>query len=438
MPIVSVFEKVKFDMTCFLRIFAHNFSWNSMKHLYNLGILLYYLAIRVSAVTNPKARLWVRGRANLFNRLMAEFPKGKPVIWLHCASLGEFEQGRPVIEGLKDKYPGHAILLTFFSPSGYEVRKNYIGADYVCYLPLDTRDNAKKFIEIVNPVAVYFVKYEFWYHFINQLKKRGIPVYCISAIFRENQHFFKPWAKWFRSILESFTFIFVQNNQSLELLHTHGIINVSLAGDTRFDRVISIAAQAKDLPLVEEFTRDGLTLVGGSTWPADEVLLAGYINQAAGTIKLILAPHEIDEAHLRRVEQLLQVPYIRYSQRENSTYKDARVLIIDNIGMLSSIYRYAAIAYIGGGFGKGIHNILEAATFGIPILFGPNFSKFQEANDLISQGGAYAIKDTESLTNRLDELCKNSTRLYKAGQVAKEYVSRKAGATQIILNGTDR
>lgn len=404
-----------------------------MTLLYNIGIQLYYLLALSISPFNKKAKLWINGRKGVLNFLEKNIdPKAKNV-WFHVSSLGEFEQGRPIMEAFRAKYPEYKIVLTFFSPSGYEIRKNYDGADYICYLPLDTPRNAKKFIQIVQPKLVFFVKYDFWFHFLKQAKLSGARQFLVSGIFREKQAFFKPYGKWYGQILSWFEYFFVQNNESVELLKTIGITNSIVAGDTRFDRVVEIAQNGQEINIAKLFTEGSTTIVCGSTWPADEEFLIRYLNHNSAA-KLILAPHEINQAHINSIIDLLQVPYCLYSKANEEDVKQARVLIIDNIGMLSSLYKYGEIAYIGGGLGAGIHNTLEAAVYGIPVLFGPNYHKFKEAQELIDCKGAASFSTYQQLQEELDKLTSDTKYLTSAGNASSGYVTSMTGATKIIVN----
>lgn len=404
-----------------------------MTFLYQVGIFVYSLFIRLVSVFNDKARLFAHGRKNWQANLAAKIDSGAKYVWFHCASLGEFEQGRPVIEELKLKFPGYKVVLTFFSPSGYEIRKNYPLADIVSYLPLDTKRNVTAFLNIVKPEKVFFVKYEFWYFYISELKRRNIPLYIISAIFRENQQFFKdtPVGKWYRKMLFNVEHFFIQNEKSGELLKTIGISNFTVSGDTRFDRVAAIAKSAKEIPLVEKFKGDRLLIIAGSTWKPDEELLAEFINQSS--LKFIIAPHEVSEGNINRIHQLLKKPAISFSKVTESEIDRFQVLIIDSVGLLSSLYRYGNIAYIGGGFGVGIHNILEAATFGLPVIFGPNYKKFKEAVDLTIEGGAVSISNSGELVQALNNLVNDKNKREKAAEICKKYVAKNVGSTQIII-----
>ena len=362
------------------------------------------------------------------------------IVWFHAASLGEFEQGRPVMEAFREQYPAYKILLTFFSPSGYEVRKNYTGADFIVYLPADTPENARAFVSLVKPQLVFFIKYEFWANYLHELRAAKIPIISFSAIFRPNQLFFKPWGGFYRELLTCFDHILVQNQESEQLLRSIGITQVTRAGDTRFDRVAQVAIARKDIPIVADFkTNDGQAsqplLVIGSAWQADMDVLIPFLNSFDQPLKVIIAPHEIHNDEIERWRSQLTKTSVRYSelvkQPANQTYKRANFLFIDNIGMLSSLYQYGEFAYIGGAFGKGLHNILEAATFGVPIFFGPNYGKFQEAIELIQEGGAFCVQDTRSLTDAFQNQYTDRT---EAAQVSRDYVQRNIGATAKVMN----
>jgi 3-deoxy-D-manno-octulosonic-acid transferase len=403
-----------------------------MRLFYSIAIYLYALVIRVAAMFNAKAKKWIDGRKNIFSELKQKIHTSThPVIWFHCASLGEFEQGRPVIEQLKRDHADIRIILTFFSPSGYEIRKNYAEADYVFYLPADTPSNAKKFIRIVKPAAVFFVKYEFWFNYLNELKNNAIPTYLISGIFRKEHYFFKGYASWFRKQLEAFNHFYLQDEQSKQLLNKIGYKNATVAGDTRFDRVLEISRNIKKIPLIELFKQQSPVFIAGSTWDPDEELLAGFDFAAAG-FKLIIAPHEISEPRIQAIASRFSKNAVRYSEATADNVRSTDVLIIDNIGMLSSIYQYGTVALIGGGFGKGIHNILEAAAFGLPVIFGPNYKKFEEAKELVHLRGAFAVNDTKEFQNILQLLTKSPAGLL-AEATAKRYIQHHVGATKTIL-----
>lgn len=402
-----------------------------MRLIYDLGLVLYQLLIHVAALFNPKARLLVQGRRDTMNKL--EYMRfTKPVIWFHAASLGEFEQGRPVIEAIKKQYPDKQILLTFFSPSGYEVRKNYSMADHVFYLPGDSPRHAAKFIDTVKPEMAFFIKYEFWFHFLNALKTRNIPVYGISVIFREHQPFFKWYGGWFRKILGCYTKFYLQDQKSYDLFKQAGYNNGVVCGDTRFDRVWEIASQSREVEIVRKFTQGcDKVIVAGSTWMKDEQLLARYINTHPN-VKLIIAPHEIHEEHINRIESLFRVPLFRYTQAPHGV-EDFKVMVVNTIGLLSSIYRYGSVAYVGGGFGKGIHNTLEAATYSTPVVFGPNYKKFKEANDLIDVGGGFTINNYDELNDVFTRFFSDPNYLIASGEKAGEYVNSMRGATDLIV-----
>lgn len=404
-----------------------------MQFVYNILIRIYYLLIVFVSPFNVKAKAWISGRKNLFEKLKNAVGENLNIIWFHCASLGEFEQGRPVIEAYRKINPTHKILLTFFSPSGYEIRKNYSGVDWVFYLPLDTKNNVKRFLNIVKPQKVVFVKYEFWCNYLNQLNKNNVPVYLVSAIFRKQQMFFKWYGGWYRKILKCFTHIFVQNYESLLLLKSINVNNVTIAGDTRFDRVYEISTNCKAIPEASEFSDGNKVVVIGSAWQQDEEVLIPFINKSPQNVKFIIAPHEIKESGLSRLEKNITIPTVRFSQAKQSNLKTARVLIIDNIGMLSSLYKYGNISYIGGGFGKGIHNILEAAVFGLPVVIGPNYKKFSEAVDLISEKGAFCINNIKELEQQFNTLLQNETFYFQSSKIAKTFVENRVGATEKII-----
>lgn len=424
--------------------------------LYRLFIWLYYIAIRFTALWTPKAKEWLSSRKHLFNHLKANIPTQKPLIWFHASSAGEFEQAKPVIEKIKQLYPNYFILVSFFSPSGYKVATRYTYADYITYLPLDTPDNAERFLDIIKPKLVVFVKYDFWYYHLKAVHERHIPLLLISSIFRPNQLFFKSYGGFYKKMLHFFTYIFVQDEASLALLKSHNINQVSVSGDTRFDRVAAITQHFTDIPFIAEFIDDRKTIVAGSTWEQDEQLLIPFIKNNK-QYKLIIAPHEITVPNILRLQQQLEKvvlysevktafaiqPYITVNEKKEkdnseeditpiTKFKEANVLIIDNIGMLSRLYHYATICYIGGGFKAGIHNILEAAVYGKPVLFGPNYHKFREAVELIKKGGAFSISDMASFTNTMQQL--NVPENYiRASEASANYVAQNEGATHTII-----
>ncbi len=403
-----------------------------MQVIYTLGIFIYTALVYILSPFNDKAKLWVKGRKGWQEKLVGKIGAGDKYLWIHCASLGEFEQGRPLIEVLKKEKPELKIVLTFFSPSGYEIRKNYQQADIICYLPADTPGNAKKFIDLINPVFVIFVKYEFWNNYISVLHRKGISLYLVSGIFRPGQHFFMWYGSFFRKMLTRFTRIFVQDYKSLTLLEGIGITNVIKAGDTRFDRVMQIADSTRNIPQIEQFRGAGRLFLAGSSWKPDEEIISGYINLYPERMKWVFAPHEIDTANIERLERLFKVKTVRFSQFTPDS-SDTRVLIIDNIGMLSSAYRYAYIAAVGGGFGKGIHNILEPACWGIPVMFGPNHKKFREALDLIKENGAKSYDSFASFSNILDKWMTDEDDYLRSAKSAANFIRKNIGATEHII-----
>ena len=430
--------------------------------MYNLCIYIYLLGVAIYSRFNEKVRKMWRGERDAFRVLRNQVDPKAQYIWFHAASLGEFEQGRPLMERLRREHPEYKILLTFFSPSGYEVRKNYEGADIICYLPLDTITNARRFLRAVHPVMAFFIKYEFWYNYLHILKHRKVPVYSVSSIFRPDQVFFKWYGRQYRRVLNCFTHFFVQNEASRELLAKIGITDVTIVGDTRFDRVLQIKEAAKKLKEVECFCRYNISddpnpddeevitacagytppqgiFVAGSSWPPDEDIFIRYFLERKlfgyGKWKLIIAPHVIDESHLTQIEQKLEgCKVVRYTKYDCSGFESADVLIIDCFGLLSSIYRYATITYVGGGFGVGIHNVLEAGVWGVPVIFGPNNQRFQEAQGLKACGGGFDIQnyaDFEQLMLRFEQ---NPQLLQQAGISAGDYVKSLAGATDTVFN----
>ena len=444
-----------------------------MRLFYNVGIYLLDAGLHVAGLFNEKARLWCHGRRGIFRRMAEAVQQSRvesvsheaedasqikqsgqtvagaqtdgaenvsnlsaenQVIWFHCASLGEFEQGRPVIEAFRAAHPDWKILLTFFSPSGYEVRKNYSGADFIFYLPADTPRNVRRFMAIFRPKIAVFVKYEFWANYLFALQRSGAKCYLVSGIFREGQSFFRPWGGMFRKVLGTFDRLFVQNEGSLQLLAGIGIDRVEVAGDTRFDRVYAIAQAAKQLPEVEQFANGANVFVAGSTWPPDEQLLLQLINSHPD-VKFIIAPHEIESARIERMIAHIERPALRYTQlTPQSDLTGAGVLFIDTIGILSSVYRYGKWGYIGGGFGVGIHNTLEAATFGLPLAFGPNYARFKEACDLIAAGGACSISNYDELEQWFSGLLTSVEAWKHSSAACAEYVQSHKGATEQIMS----
>ncbi len=404
--------------------------------LYNFALACYGLLLRLLAPFVPKARAWTDGRRGLLRHICTTLATDTaPRVWFHCASLGEFEQGRPLLEAYRRRYPGTKLVLTFFSPSGYEIRRHWPGADYIFYLPLDTRANAKAFLAAVQPQLVVFVKYEFWYHYLTQAARRGIPTVLISAIFRPEQVFFQPWGGFYRRILRAFSHIFTQNETSAALLKNIGLTGVSVAGDTRFDTVAATAAAVPaTLPIVQAFVADWApVLVAGSLWPNDLPALIPLVSSHSSQLRVIVAPHEIGEPTLLAVEAAWPGQVVRYSRATPATAATARILLIDNIGLLSRLYRFGQYAYVGGAFGKGLHNTLEAAAFGLPLFFGPNYSKFQEAVELVRRHLAYPVHNADELRLAFDRLWHDEDLRLRLQDELLEYVHAQAGATQRIM-----
>ena len=400
--------------------------------IYNLAMYILEQGVKLAALFSDKPAKMVKGYREVFDLLQRKIDRNAQYIWFHAASLGEFEQGRPLIERIRKEYPQYKILQTFFSPSGYEVRKNYDGADIVCYLPIDTPSNVKKFVDLVNPCMVFFVKYEFWQNYLNTLNKKGVPVYSVSSIFRPNQIFFRWYGKGYQQVLKTFAHLFVQNEESKQLLAGIGVNNTTVVGDTRFDRVLDICAAAKQLPLVQKFKGDALTFVAGSSWGPDEDIFIKYFN-AHPEMKLIIAPHVVNDSHLKEIESKLQRSCVRYTKATEEDVQQADCLIIDCYGLLSSIYRYGEISYIGGGFGVGIHNVLEAAVYGIPVIFGPNNKKFREAQHLLANKGGFEINDYEDFEQLMNRFLGDEAYLKQSGKAAGDYVKGNAGAMEKIM-----
>ncbi|WP_298365472.1 glycosyltransferase N-terminal domain-containing protein [uncultured Lutibacter sp.] len=405
-----------------------------MHYVYNFLVYLASLGLKLVAPFNKKIKLFVSGRKDSFLKLSDEISVDDKVIWMHCASLGEFEQGRPIIEKLKESEPSKKIVLTFFSPSGYEVRKDYNFADVICYLPLDTINNANLFLDIVHPEIAIFVKYEFWPNILNQLKKQQIKTILVSGIFRENQAFFKWYGSWLRKSLKAFSHFFVQDKLSKSLLNSINFNNITLAGDTRFDRVFEITKQNNTLNFIDEFKNGHFTIVAGSTWKDDENILVDYINnEASANDKFIIAPHNINPEDINELKKSIFKKVVLFSEKENVELKDYQVFIIDTIGILTKIYSYANVAYVGGGYTKsGVHNVLEPATFGIPIIIGPNYYKFLEAVELVEEGACFVVEESKKLSVLLNKL-KLKNQFVETGKKAGNYVKNKTGATNIIL-----
>jgi 3-deoxy-D-manno-octulosonic-acid transferase len=408
-----------------------------MLFLYNLIVQVANFSLKIVALFSSKIKLFVEGRKPVFEILKQKIKTNDKTIWFHAASLGEYEQGLPVIEKIKEKHPNHKIIITFFSPSGYEVRKNNTVADTTVYLPLDTQKNAKQFMELVHPEMAFFIKYEFWPNYLNELRKLETPTYLISGIFRENQMFFKWYGGFYRKALETFTYFFVQNDSSKQLLFQLSKTNVAVSGDTRFDRVATILEKDNTLDFIEEFINNNLTIVVGSSWPKDETLLVDYINQTSEKAKFIIAPHNIKAEQIQELKNSISKKVVLFSEvgiGRDLSLQDFDVFIIDTIGILTKIYSYADIAYVGGGFGNpGVHNILEPATFGIPIIIGPNFSHFAEATALVNLEGCVPIANKNELSDAFSNLIRNVDIRHEKGHICSTFVQMNKGATDTIL-----
>ena len=412
-----------------------------MSFIYSFILLFVSQLLKILALFSPKLNLFVEGRKSVFETLADKIQTSDKTIWFHAASLGEYEQGLPVIEAIKQHFPNHKIVLTFFSPSGYEVRKNNTIADVTVYLPLDTISNAKQFLDLVHPEKVFFIKYEFWPNYLKELKNQNIKTYLISGIFRENQAFFKWYGGFYRKALHTFDYFFVQNESSKTLLKSIGFTNVKVSGDTRFDRVVSILDRDNTLDFIEQY-RDSSTSLGktkmvviGSSWPKDEELLVNYINQSSDDVKFIIAPHNIDKNQILNLKTQISKKTILFSEKNNVDVSNYAVFIIDTIGILTKIYSYADIAYVGGGFGNpGVHNILEPATFGIPVVIGPNYSHFSEATALVNLEGCMTIQNQTQLNEAFDLLLQNEDERLEKGHICSTFVQMNKGATQTIMS----
>ncbi|OCB68482.1 3-deoxy-D-manno-octulosonic acid transferase [Flavobacterium piscis] len=406
-----------------------------MLFLYNLVISIAGFFLKIVALFSPKIKLFVNGRKNVFSILEEKIKSSDKTIWFHSASLGEYEQGLPVIEKIKEKYPDHKIIVTFFSPSGYEVRKNNTVADVTVYLPLDTKSNAKQFLKLAHPELVFFIKYEFWLNYLKELETSKTPTYLISGIFRDNQMFFKWYGGFYRKALKAFTYFFVQNESSKEKIEAIGFHNVIVSGDTRFDRVNAILERDNTLDFIENFKNDSPTIVIGSSWPKDEALLAEYINQAPEHVKFIIAPHNIKPDQITSLKSQITKSTVLFSEKRDLDLSGYNVFIIDTIGLLTKIYSYGTIAYVGGGFGNpGIHNILEPATFGIPIVIGPNYSNFAEAVQLVALEGCITISNSKELKETLDRLLNDTNFFEEKSSICRSYIQDNKGATNTIMN----
>ena len=405
-----------------------------MLFLYNLIVQIAGFLLKIVALFSTKIKLFVDGRKPVFEILQTKINPNDKTIWFHAASLGEYEQGLPVIEKIKEKFPNHKIVITFFSPSGYEVRKNNAVADVTVYLPLDTRKNAEQFLSLVHPEMAFFIKYEYWPNYLNEMQKLNVPTYLISGIFRKNQLFFKWYGGFYRNALKNFTYFFVQNESSKKLLLELGKTNVAVSGDTRFDRVATILEKDNTLDFIETFKNDTLTIVVGSSWPKDENLLVEYINQTSGKVKFIIAPHNIKNEQIQELKNSITKKTVLFSEKSTKNLADFDVFLIDTIGILTKIYSYADIAYVGGGFGNpGVHNILEPATFGVPIVIGPNFSHFAEATALVNMEGCISISDKKGLFDAFSNLIANEDIRHEKGHICSTFVQMNKGATTIIL-----
>lgn len=405
-----------------------------MLFLYNIIVQIANFSLKIVAKFSPKIKLFIDGRKPVFEILATKIKSTDKTIWFHAASLGEYEQGLPVIEKIKEKFPNHKIVVTFFSPSGYEVRKNNTAADVTVYLPLDTKKNATAFLKLVHPEMVFFIKYEYWPNYLNELRKLETPTYLISGIFRKNQMFFKCYGGFYRKALETFTYFFVQNESSKKLLLQLGKTNVSVSGDTRFDRVAAILEKDNSLDFIETFKNETLTIVAGSSWPKDESLLVDYINQTAEKVKFIIAPHNIKSEQIQELKNAISKNVVLFSEKETKNLEDFDVFIIDTIGILTKIYSYADIAYVGGGFGNpGVHNILEPATFGVPIVIGPNFSHFAEATALVNMDGCISVSNKTELFDAFSNLITNDDIRNEKGHICSTFVQMNKGATAIIM-----
>ena len=405
-----------------------------MLFIYSIIVVLASQLVKLLVLFSPKIRLFVEGRKGVFSSLKSKIKTNDRTIWFHAASLGEYEQGLPVMEALKLKFPNHKIVLTFFSPSGFEVRKNNTIADITVYLPLDTKKNAAAFLKLVHPEMVFFIKYEYWPNYLNELQKLHIKTYLISGVFRENQMFFKWYGGFYRNALKTFDYFFVQNESSKKLLQSIGFTNVKIAGDTRFDRVVSILERDNSLDFIEQFKNNTTTIVVGSSWPKDENILVNFINQNSVNVKFIIAPHNIKTEQIQELQKTISKKTVLFSEKENKNLADFNVFIIDTIGLLTKIYSYADIAYVGGGFGNpGVHNILEPATFGVPIIIGPNFSHFAEATALVNMEGCISISTQNELNETLSSLISNDDVRHEKGHICSTFVQMNKGATGIVL-----
>ena len=403
----------------------------SLVFFYNISISLYYFSAKVAALFNPKAKQFIKGRKTIFDEIKSIY-FSENIYWFHCASLGELEQGKPIIERIKDKESSIKILITFFSPSGYEYGKNYTLADYTFYLPIDTKANAEKFIKHINPKKVFFIKYEFWYHYLFELNRKKIPTYLVSGIFRKNQLFFKWYGSIHKEMLSFFTHFFVQNESSKTLLSNLGYLNITTTGDTRLDRVYENSLTPEKPALIKKFIGNKKSIILGSSWLEEEKVISEFINTSKKEYQFIIAPHDVSKKHIAEIEKLIKTDLIKYSEANYDNISSFKTLIIDNIGILANTYQFTDIAFIGGGFSGALHNVLEPASFGNAVLFGPKHEKFHEAEALIKIGGAYEISDSDDLRAVLNHLEENSN-LSKAQKINKDYIKNNRGASKKIL-----
>lgn len=404
-----------------------------MHFTYHILLNIVWFGLHVVALFNAKIKLFVRGRKQTFSILEDKLTSADKTIWMHVASLGEFEQGLPILERLRAQYPKHKLVLSFFSPSGYEVKKNTKAADVVVYLPMDSLSNAKRFLKLVHPELAIFVKYEVWPNYLDQLKKSNTPTILISAIFSKRQIYFKPYGGFMRKSLQKFDTYFVQDDDSKKLLDSIGITKVQVGGDTRLDRVSEILERNNRLDFMDRFKNNQLCLVAGSTWPEDESILIDYINRTEERLKFVIAPHQIKPAHVAKITAALQKPSICYSALGDQNLKEIDVLIIDTIGLLTKIYSYANIAYVGGGFATGLHNTMEPAVFGVPIIIGPQFEGFKEAEDLVREGGIVPVSSKDSFSNLMNDLLTHPTTLQNKGKINSDYINSNKGASDLIM-----
>ena len=404
-----------------------------LRSIYSVLIFVSWLVLKIIAALNPKIKLFVSGRKKTLPQLKANILASDKVVWMHVASLGEFEQGLPILESIKRTYPDYEIVLSFFSPSGFEVKKNTKAADQVVYLPMDTMGNARRFMDIVHPSLAIFVKYEIWPNYLSELNKRKIPTLLVSAIFSKRQVFFKPYGGFMRNALKSFSHFFVQDETSKKLLNSIGFENVTVSGDTRFDRVSKILEQNNELPFMNNFKGESICLVSGSTWPEDEKILIDYINSVKSSVKFVIAPHEIKPTHIEGIIDALNKKTVCYSKMDDSNLEDFEVLVIDTIGLLTKVYSYANIAYVGGAFATGLHNTLEPAVYGIPVIVGPNYKGFKEAEDLVAKKGILSISGPEEFDAQMNLFITNETERKKTGKINSDYVQSNRGATTLIL-----